>query len=225
MSCFATHSHTKVVADYLIGYLIHYLRDNRIDLTRHNGRPRLHGRKIDFSQSATRTGCKQTKVIAYLVHLHRNSSHSRGVAYKARGIRSSSHQVTGQFHVPSGKLRQSLHAFLRIFRFCRNTRADGGSSHIDRKEFLRRKVQVLYLIAQNAGKSVECLSESHGHSIFQLRTSHFNDVFKRFGFALERIDQLLKMFHKFKVSIIHSYMYGGRISVIGGLRAIDVIVR
>ena len=42
---------------------------------------------------------------------------------------------------------------------------------------------------------------------------------------MERIDQLLKMFHKFKVSIIHSYMYGGRISVIGGLRAIDVIVR
>ena len=91
LSCFATHSHTKVVADYLIGYLIHYLRDNRVDLTRHNGRPRLHGGKIDFSQSATRTGCKQTKVIAYLVHLHRNSSHSRGVAYKARSIRSSSH--------------------------------------------------------------------------------------------------------------------------------------
>ena len=70
-------------------------------------------------------------------------------------------------------------------------------------------------------KSIERLSESHGNSIFQLRTSHFNDVFKRFGFALERIDQLLKMFHKFEVSIIHTYMYGGRISVIGGLRAID----
>ena len=50
-------------------------------------------------------------------------------------------------------------------------------------------------------------------------------MFKRFGFALERIDQLLKMFHKFKVSIIHSYMYGSRISVIGGLWTIDMIVR
>ena len=66
---FTAHCHTKVISYHFVGYLIHHLGNDRIHLSRHNGRAGLHGGQIDFSQSATRAGSQQTQVITYLIHL------------------------------------------------------------------------------------------------------------------------------------------------------------
>ena len=92
---FTAHGYTKVIAYYFVIYLVHHFGDNGVYLARHYRGTRLHGRKIDFSQSTTRPGCEQTKVVAYLVHLHRHSPHRRRITYKTRSIRSSPHQISG----------------------------------------------------------------------------------------------------------------------------------
>ena len=60
LSRFATHSHAKVVAYHFIVDLVHHFGDNRIYLTGHDRRTGLHGRQINLTQPATRTGCQKT---------------------------------------------------------------------------------------------------------------------------------------------------------------------
>ena len=86
LGCITGHCNTKVVTHYLVANLVHYFRDNRINLTRHDGRTRLHSRKVEFSQTTTRTATQQTKVIADLVHFDSQSAQSRRITYHARGI-------------------------------------------------------------------------------------------------------------------------------------------
>ena len=77
---------------------------------------------------------------------------------------------------------------------------------------------------QNAGESIKSLSKCHWYGIFQLGTSHLNNVCKLRSFLSESLDQCCKVFHQFKMGIIQTNVNGCRIRVIGRLRTIDVIV-
>ena len=221
---FTTHSYTKVVTYYFIVNLIHHFGNNRIDLTRHNGRTGLHGRQIDFAQPATRAGCQKAQVIAYLIHFYSYTAHSRRVTYQTRSVGSSSYQIIGQTDIQSGNLPESRYAFACIFRLGGDSGSDGSSSHIDGQEVLSSKVQVLDFILKDTGKTIERLSERHRHRIFQLGAPHLDHMCKLFALSSESIDHLLKMFHQFEVRIIHTDMNSGRISVIGRLRTVNMII-
>ena len=77
---------------------------------------------------------------------------------------------------------------------------------------------------ENACKAVESLSECHRYGVFQLGTPHFDDMGKFCCFLAERFNQYLKMFYQFEVGVVQSDVNGGRISVIGRLRTVHMIV-
>ena len=78
---------------------------------------------------------------------------------------------------------------------------------------------------KNTRKPVEGLSESHWYGIFQLGTSHFDDMRKLTSFLPESLYQHFEMLNQFQMSVIESNVDGGGISIVGRLRAVDMIVR
>ena len=78
---------------------------------------------------------------------------------------------------------------------------------------------------QNTCKAIKGLPKSHRYGIFQLGTPHFDDMCKLIRFLPERLDQNLQMLNQFQMSIIQSNVNGCRISIVGRLWTVDVIVR
>ena len=56
LSVLGSNGYGSIVADHLEAGLVDHLRDDRINLARHDRRTRSHGGQVDLVQTATRTG-------------------------------------------------------------------------------------------------------------------------------------------------------------------------
>ncbi|MNC64285.1 hypothetical protein D3C75_1144730 [compost metagenome] len=67
-----------IIANNLKGHLIHNLTHYRIHLARHDGRTRLPGRKLNFSQTGPWPRSHETQIVGYFGHIdHSDLERSR----------------------------------------------------------------------------------------------------------------------------------------------------
>ena len=72
---------------------------------------------------------------------------------------------------------------------------------------------------------MELLSQSHGHSILELSTTHLQHILELFSLGLKGINQLLQLSNQLKVIQIHTQLSRTRIGIIRRLTFVNVIVR
>mgnify|MGYP000408928407 CR=1 FL=1 len=66
LASLSRHRDCGVVSDDMEGNLCHNLRDNRVDLARHNRGSVLHRRQVDLAESGPRSAGQQAQVVAHL---------------------------------------------------------------------------------------------------------------------------------------------------------------
>ena len=72
---------------------------------------------------------------------------------------------------------------------------------------------------------MEFLSEGHRYRVLQLGTTHFQDVLELNRFTLEALAQLMNCIHQFYDGGVHRDAETGRVSIVGGLTFVNMIVR
>ncbi len=72
---------------------------------------------------------------------------------------------------------------------------------------------------------MEFLAGCHRNGVLKLCASHLDDVLELLALVLERVDEVLEAFLKLPVHSDESVTKSRRISVVGGLRAVHMIVR
>jgi len=66
LASLSRHRDCGVVSDDMEGNLCHNLRDNRVDLARHNRGSVLHRRQVDLAESGPRSAGQQAQIVAHL---------------------------------------------------------------------------------------------------------------------------------------------------------------
>ena len=66
LACLSSHGDGHVISDDIEGNLVHYLRNNRVYLARHDGRTILLCRKVNLMEAGAGTGGHEAKVIGNL---------------------------------------------------------------------------------------------------------------------------------------------------------------
>lgn len=118
------HRQRQIVAEDLEAHLVDHLRDDRVDLRRHDRRPRLPLRQVDLVEARARPGGQQTQVVAHLRQLHRRALEGRvGVDVAARVGRRVD-EVLRRRHRQAGDLAERLHHRLAVSRRGVDARAD-----------------------------------------------------------------------------------------------------
>ena len=79
-------------------------------------------------------------------------------------------------------------------------------------------------MAQDGGEAPEGLPQRHGHSVLQLRTTHLHHVGELAGLSLQRLDALDEVRAQLEVRGIEAEVDGRGVSVVGRLRAVDVVI-
>ena len=83
----------------------------------------------------------------------------------------------------------------------------------------------LHFARQRRRERLELLAERHRHGVLELRAAHLQDVGELLALGAERGDQLVDRGDELRVAERHADVQRRRIGVVGGLRAVDVIVR
>ena len=131
LSCLGRKSDGGVVADNLEANLVGDLRDDRIDLSRHDGTTRRHWRQVNLVQTAARTGSHQTQVVAHLTQFDRQTLEGRGIADVRTGVRSSLYEVAGQLKRFARQFAHLLDAQFGVSCRSIQTRTDSRTTHVD----------------------------------------------------------------------------------------------
>ena len=83
---------------------------------------------------------------------------------------------------------------------------------------------MLDFVIQHRGEAIESLAQSHGHGVLQLGTSHLQHVLELLAFLAESGDESAEVLQETEMAEVHTDMYGGGISVVGGLRAVHMVI-
>jgi hypothetical protein len=122
-------------------------------------------------------------------------------------------------------LRQMIATLLRIPLRSVEPRPDRGPAHADLGQHRTDGFEGADFIVERASKRVELLAERHRHGILELRAPHLDDVGELFALGAECSDQFLVCSDDLGVAERHADMHRAGIGIIGGLRAVHVIVR
>ena len=221
----ASHRDAEVITHNLVAHLAHHFWDDGVDLTWHDGGAWLHSWEVDFTETAARTAGEQAQVVTDLVDLDGDATQSGAVAYHFAGVAGSTDEVVRAGDVPTRDLRHRFGAVVCVFGFGRNPRTNRCSPHVDREELLRSVVEVSDFVTQDGGEATEGLAERHRYSILKLSASHLDHVSELLRLLLQSFDELEEVGAELEVGGIEPEVDGRGISVIGRLRAVDVVVR
>ena len=83
---------------------------------------------------------------------------------------------------------------------------------------------MLDLVTEHPCETAESLSQSHRHGILKLGASHLDDVLEFLGLGGEGVHKRCEMRLEALHLDIETYVDGGRISVVGGLRTVHMVV-
>ena len=225
LACLRRESNGGIVADDLEADLIRHLRDDRVDLSRHDAGSRSLRRKIDLTKSAARAGRKESEVVAHLGYLNGKTLYGAGIAYVGTGIRGGLHKVQGADEGLAGQLAEILGAKFRKTRDGVESGSDGGAAHVDFMKQLYVAVEIEDFLLKIVGKGVEFLTYGHRDGILELGAAHLDDLGVFLGLGTERIDQACEAADKMLVHPHQGQTDRRRIDIVGGLAAIDVVVR
>src|SRR5271154_1565883 len=123
--------HCQIVADHLEGDLIDDLRDDWIDLARHDARTGLHWRQIDFTQADARSRRQQAKVVAGFRQLDRDAFQHAGELHEGAAVLRRFNQIGGGDDGNPGDLAKALANNVRIVGVRVNSGSDRGRPQID----------------------------------------------------------------------------------------------
>jgi len=82
LSCFRCHGNGHIITDNIKSHLVYHFRDNRVYLTRHNGRTILLCRQIDLTETGFGSGRHQSQVIGNLGQCYRTGFDGTGNCHK-----------------------------------------------------------------------------------------------------------------------------------------------
>ena len=161
-----------VVTDHLRGHLGNRLRDNRIDLARHDRAARLQVRQLNLAETGQRPGAHPADVVGDLGQRHRD---------RAQGARRLDQPVAGRLRLErvygraqfgqAGLVRQHLDDLLAESVGRVEPSADGGSA--DRQLTQPGKTSAHSFDAgfDLAGVAAELLTQGHRNGVHQVRTA------------------------------------------------------
>ena len=139
LAVFNAERNRHIVANNLIAGLIQHFGDNGIHLARHNRRPGLTGRHVQFMKAASRSGRHKAYVVCHFNQYQRRRFHaSRYVGKYICIIRGIDHIAGRNEHFPR-QLRQLRRGQLAVFRFGVQPCADSGAAHIDNMHVVQRR--------------------------------------------------------------------------------------
>ena len=158
--------------------LCHNLRDNRVDLSRHDRGTVLHRRQVDLAEAGARTAGQKTQIVAHLGKVDGAGLERTRNIHKAVEVLRSIKQIL-RLHqrvaCDSGECRNNV---VEIIVRSIDGRADRGSAEIDRIEIFAGAVDAADVTLNHRCVSVEALAETHRDSVLKLCSSHFQDVVK-----------------------------------------------
>ena len=99
------------------------------------------------------------------------------------------------------------------------------TTHIDlvQQDFITCNIEHLFF--QIISKSRKFLSWRHRHSILKLCSTHLDRIFKFLSLITERRNEALQWYHQLLIHANDGIADSGRISIIGTLTTIDMIIR
>ena len=134
-------------------------------------------------------------------------------------------KVRGRHQRPAGQFRQMPAGKLGITARCVEPGADGGGAQIDLMQQSGGFDQTRLVFAQHHHERAELLAERHRYRILQLRAPDLDEAGKFLRLAVEGVLQNAHRGGQVVTRFDQAHIHRGRISIVGRLAEIDVIVR
>ena len=189
LSSLSGHGHGEIVADDLIGNLVHHFGNDGVYFARHDGGPGSHRRQIDLVQSRSRSTAEQSQIVANLGDFYGNSFENAGEQDKGPHVGGCLHEIGSRHEFDTRDTGKFLRGQTRVFRFGSDAGTDGSCSQVDFPEEFDGIVNALNVLFDGHPKALKLLAESHRHGILKLRATHFNNIGELDGLLFQFIGQ------------------------------------
>ena len=225
MPVFDAERNRQVVADNLVARLIHYLRDNGIDLAGHNRRAGLTLGQENFIKSATRSRRHKAEVVRHF------DKHQRGILErgadvdKAVGVVGGVDYVRGGLEVFAGDFAELAGDDFYISRLCIKPRAHGGAAHVDKADAVNRPLNAADTATNRRGVRTHFLPQRDRNGVLQVRAPHFENILILLRLVFEGAGKVFERGRDVVAFVRQANLNRGREAVIGRLRHVRVIVR
>ena len=155
LAVFYTEGHSQIIGNYLIAGLVHYLGDNGVNLTRHDGRTWLTRRQRNFAEACSRTGGHQAQVIGNFNQRKCRSLQAGGQISKDIRITGSINKIVRGSEAFTGNKRKLFANLFDIFGIGIQTGAYCCCSHVHGVQQLAATTDVITASAHRGSKGFE----------------------------------------------------------------------
>ena len=214
-----------VIAEDLEAGLVYNLRDNRVYLTRHDGGSSLAGRQVDLSKASAWTGRQQAQVITDLGKLHCCALDGGVQQHVSATVRGCFDEIASGLHLQAGDLRQGCGDLVTVASRGVHAGADCGCTQVDLEQAALGIAQQCLLLVQVIGKALELITQGHRNGILKLSTAHLQDVLELIALDLECGTQTIHALNEVINCCVQTQAEAGRVSIVGGLGHVHIIVR
>ncbi|SAL07915.1 hypothetical protein AWB81_08409 [Caballeronia arationis] len=214
-----------IVADDFERDLVDDFRNDRIHLSRHDAGAGLHRRQVDFSEAGARAARKESKVVAGLRELDRDTLQHTGKLHERADVLRRFDQVRRRRERNAGYIAQMPARELRILGMRIDTGPDRRRAQVDLADQLRGFLEPLFVFAEHDRERAEFLPERHWHRVLKLCAAHFEVVSELLRLALERCAQHAHRLDQLHDARIGGDLQGGRVDIVRALPEIHVLVR
>ena len=224
LTCFCCHGNGGVMSYDMESNLTYHLWNNRIYLTRHDGRPILLRRKVDLPKSGFRAGGHQAKIVAHLGKIHRTGFYHTGYGNKAIQIFCCVKKILCLFQRIACKLFKIWHNFIKI-----RIRNIDSSSHCSSSKVYGIHFPVSFFdtfpVSEDHGRiTMEYLAKANRNRILKLCTPHSDHIIKFLCFFCKLTFKSYQYFFQRCKKIQNGKLTGRRDHIIGGLCHVYVII-
>ena len=218
------HGNGHVISDDVKGHLVHHLRNYRIHLSRHNGRPILLFWKIDLMETSSWAGGHEPQVIGDFGQGHGTSFHRAGNCHKGVQILGGINQVKGLHQLHAADLCQIWNNASQINRIGIEAGSHCSSSHIQGPHFIHGFVHPVDIPHNGHRIGFEFLPQADGHGVLHLGAAHFQHVVKLLCFLAQRLVQPAKFLLRSGKKPQGSHFSGCGNDIVGRLAAVDMVI-
>ena len=224
LPCFRRHRDGHVLADDVESHLRDHFGDDRVDLARHDRGTGLQPGQVDLIDARARAGGQQAQVIADLGQLDRDALEHAGGLHIGPGVPRRFDEVGGQHHRNAADFGEGLRGDFCVALGRVDACPNGGRAQIDLKQELAGFLDAQDVLADGRRVRAEFLTERHGHRVLQLCAAHLDDVRKLFGLGRESLLEIGHIAGQLAEHGIQGDAQGRGINVVGGLRAVHMVV-
>jgi hypothetical protein len=219
------HGDGQVLPDDTEGDLVDELRDDRVDLARHDAGAGLCGGQGDVTEPGSGPGGQQPEVVADLGEFDRDPLEHAGEVDERAGVLGGLHQVGGQGQRDSGQLPQVPDGPGAESRVGVEPGSDGGAAQVDLGQHGADPGQPVDVLAERHRPGGQLLAQGHGYGVLQLGAAHLDDVPEPVCLDLADLLQVPELGQKRLGGVPDRDAGRGGVDVIGALPGVDVVQR